>query len=195
MIPYRDVITPRKHWLPALLCTVLCLVLMALLDFFTGQELVFSGAYLLPVALTAWWAGFRWMIAMSVICGVTALIVDKLDGYAYRNPNIEYWNAGTCFLICFVTGWLLCRLRFILSEKQTANEKLRMALEKLEASTSEIRRLQGGLQIVCAWTNRIKVGEQWLSPEEFLRTQLHLELTHGISPEAFREQAAASGHA
>ena len=36
---------------------------------------------------------------------------------------------------------------------------------------------------------QIKVGEKWMTPDEFLTTQLHLSLTHGISPSAFREMA------
>lgn len=67
------------------------------------------------------------------------------------------------------------------------NERLCDALDKLQESTAEIRALQSGLQTVCAWTKQIKVGEEWMSPEDFLKTQLHLRLTHGISPEAFSE--------
>ncbi len=58
-----------------------------------------------------------------------------------------------------------------------------------KTSTVQIRKLQSGLQTVCAWTKQIKVGEKWMTPEEFLRSQLHLDLTHGISPQAFREMA------
>ncbi|HSJ03131.1 MAG TPA: hypothetical protein VK956_11795 [Verrucomicrobium sp.] len=61
---------------------------------------------------------------------------------------------------------------------------MKKALAGLEASTTEIRKLQEGLQVVCAWTKWIKVGEVWMTPDEFLTTQLHLKLSHGISPEA-----------
>jgi hypothetical protein len=167
--------------------TIACLVLMAALDYVTGQELVFSCAYLIPVAMTAWWFQRRWMFVMSFASGITALIVDKFDGYEYSRPGIEYWNAFTCFLICIITGLVLSRLRQTLIERQKTNDELRTALEKLEASTLEIRKLQSGLQTVCAWTQRIKVGEEWMTPNEFLSSQLHLNLTHDISPDAFRE--------
>jgi hypothetical protein len=64
------------------------------------------------------------------------------------------------------------------------NCDLQQALEELRCSTEKIRNLQNGLQVVCAWTKRIKVGEQWMTPDEFLRTQLQLRLMHGVSPEA-----------
>jgi hypothetical protein len=47
--------------------------------------------------------------------------------------------------------------------------------------------LQNGLQVVCAWTKQIKVGDQWMTPDEFLSTRLHLKISHGMSPEATRE--------
>lgn len=165
------------------------LLLMAALDYFTGQELVFSCAYLLPVAMTAWWFGKRALITMSIASGLTAFVVDEFDGYSYSHPAIGYWNAFTCFLISIVTGWILFHLRETLLERKAANEELREALEKLEASTMEIRKLQTGLQTICAWTNRIQVGDEWMTPDEFLSSQLHLKLTHGISPEAYREMA------
>ncbi len=169
--------------------TVGCLLLMATLDYLTGQELVFSCAYLLPVGMTAWWFSQRSMIMMSVTSGLTAFLVDEFDGYEYSHPAIGYWNAFTCFVISIVTGWILFRLRKTLVEREVANEELRIALEKLEASTLEIRKLQSGLQTVCAWTNKIQVGDKWMTADEFLSSQLHLNLTHGISPDAYREMA------
>jgi hypothetical protein len=79
---------------------------------------------------------------------------------------------------------LLHRLKRTLEERSRANQDLQKALEDLKSSTEEIRKLQNGLQVVCAWTKRIKVGEQWMTPDEFLSTQLHLKLSHGMSPEA-----------
>jgi hypothetical protein len=169
------------------LVTAASLLVMAWLDLITGQEVVFSGAYLLPVSLTAWWFSRRWAIIMSVICGITAFIVDKLDGQEYSNPAIDYWNATTCLAICLVTGLVFSRLKHTLEERKKMNEELQQTLEKLTASTAEIRKLQEGLQVVCAWTKRLKVGDVWMTPDEFLSTQLHLKLSHGISPEAFDE--------
>jgi hypothetical protein len=160
---------------------------MALLDFATGQELAFSCAYLIPVSLTAWWFSRSWMIGMSAVSGFTAYVVDVLDGAEFSHPGIGYWNAFTCFVLSIVTGLVLSRLKGTLLERKEANEELRTALERLEASTVEIRKLQDGLQVVCAWTKRLKVGDTWMTPDEFLSTQLHLKLSHGISPEAVEE--------
>jgi hypothetical protein len=178
--------TPRPPFVLKLLIAV-SLIAMAALDFFTGQELVFSCAYLIPVALTAWWFSRKWTIGMAAISGITAFFVDLFDGYEYSHPGIAYWNGFTCFLISFLTGLILIRLKRTLTEREDANFRLQTALDELEASTIEVRNLQRDLQIVCAWTKRIKVGDEWMSPEEFLRSKLHLKLGHGISPEAAQE--------
>jgi hypothetical protein len=183
----KDMSSSQKVSCPMVALTIASLFLMAALDYVTGQELVFSCAYLVPVSMAAWWVNRRWMIVMSVASAITALIVDEFDGYDYSHHSIEYWNAFACFLICIVTGLILSRLKQTLLDREEANQELRTALEKLEASTVEIRKLQSGLQTVCAWTQRIKVGKEWMSPDEFLSSQLHLKLTHDISPEAFRE--------
>ena len=41
--------------------------------------------------------------------------------------------------------------------------------------------------IVCAWTKQIKVGDAWLTPDEFLSQRLGMRLTHGISPAGKRQ--------
>jgi hypothetical protein len=45
--------------------------------------------------------------------------------------------------------------------------------------------------VVCAWTKKIKAGERWMTPDEFLESQLQLKISHGMSPEASREFEAA----
>jgi hypothetical protein len=47
--------------------------------------------------------------------------------------------------------------------------------------------LQGQLQVVCAWSKRIRVEGKWVPLDEFLITHLHIPVSHGISQEAFDE--------
>jgi len=165
--------------------SILSLLLMAYTDFVTGYEFVFSAAYLIPVSVCAWYFGRRTILLMSIASGLTSWLMDI--GHPYFHVRFQYWNGFVCFLISLITGLLLHRLRRTLEERTQMNNELQQALEELRRSTEEIRKLQKGLQVVCAWTKQIKVGEQWMTPDEFLTTQLHLILTHGISPEASRE--------
>lgn len=47
-----------------------------------------------------------------------------------------------------------------------------------------VRRLQGGLVTVCAWTKQVREGDQWMSLEAYLVDRFGLKITHGISDEA-----------
>jgi len=169
------------------LASVLSLFAMAYVDYVTGYELVFSAAYLIPVSLCAWYFGRRAIWWMCIASGVAAFCVDALSGYPYSHFMIRYWNSLMCFAISLTTGLLLHRLRRTLQERKQMNVELQSALDELKRSTEEIRKLQNGLQVVCAWTKQIKVDDQWMTPDEFLRTRLHLKISHGMSPEATRE--------
>jgi len=169
------------------LASILSLFAMAYVDYVTGYELVFSAAYLIPVSLCAWYFGRRAIWSMCLSSGVAAFCVDALSGYPYSHFMIRYWNSLMCFTISLATGLLLHRLRRTLEERKRINVELQEALDELKRSTEEIRKLQNGLQIVCAWTKQIKVDDQWMTPDEFLSTRLHLKISHGMSPEASRE--------
>lgn len=59
--------------------------------------------------------------------------------------------------------------------------------EELARTNAEVHQLQTQLLTVCAWTKRIRAGEQWQTIEDFLTTRLHLKVTHGISDQAREE--------
>jgi hypothetical protein len=49
--------------------------------------------------------------------------------------------------------------------------------------------------VVCAWTHRVKQGDQWLSLEDFLHQQLGYRVSHGLCEEAYgklREEMASA---
>lgn len=42
---------------------------------------------------------------------------------------------------------------------------------------------------VCAWTNRVKLGDEWLPLESYLKRKYGLRISHGMSPEAHQMMA------
>ena len=42
---------------------------------------------------------------------------------------------------------------------------------------------------VCAWTNRVKLGNEWLPLEAYLKRKYGLRISHGMSPEAHQMMA------
>lgn len=75
-------------------------------------------------------------------------------------------------------------------------EPAEMVKKTVDYAGQEVQELQNQMQVVCAWTGRIKVDEQWMSISDFLSKRLNLTVTHGMSPEAvekFLKDANYSG--
>ena len=48
---------------------------------------------------------------------------------------------------------------------------------------------EGETLTVCAWTNRVKLGDEWLPLEAYLKRKYGLQISHGMSPEAHQMMA------
>jgi hypothetical protein len=167
--------------------SLVSLVLVSYLDYISGYQLLFYVFYFLPVCLCAWFLRGSTTFGMAALSGAAWGIVDKFSGQPYPHVAFRYWNSLMCFVAFAIIGLVLHRLRRALAEQQRAQKELVKALEELKHSTEEIRKLQSGLQVVCAWTKRIRVNGQWIAIDKFLADNLHLSITHGISPEALEE--------
>jgi hypothetical protein len=110
--------------------------------------------------------------------------VDLSSGHVYRHWGFWCWNTGICFAMLLILGLVLQSLRDNLKQQQRARRELEQALAELRQSMAEAQKLQNQLQVVCAWTHRIKIEGKWMTFEEFLQKHLHVQLTHGMSPEA-----------
>lgn len=184
MNPVKTLLNSRRI---AALLSVSGFVLVAGLDQVTGYEFIFSAAYLVPIAICAWHFGKLPVVVMSVAAGTSTWFSDLVSGKPYATDFGRSGNSLTCFVIFLTVGLVLAKLRKALMRQTRANEELERALEELRRSTEEMRRLQESSQVICAWTKQIKVGDDWMTPEEFLSTYLNIKLSHGISPEALQE--------
>jgi hypothetical protein len=87
-------------------------------------------------------------------------------------------------LISFVAiAVVVSRLRHARDSQRQLNVQLATTVGELQISMSEIDKLRGEMQRVCAWTNRIESEGKWVSMDQFLTDKLHLKITHGISEE------------
>jgi len=167
-----------------LLASILSLALVSYLDYATGNDLLFFVFYFVPVALCGWFLGLPSTLGLSALSGFGWFAVDRLSGHYYPHEFIGYWNSVICFVAFAAMGLLLHYLPRTQLRQQQAQEELSRALEDLRRSTEEIRSLQSELQVVCAWTKRIRINGQWIPLEKFLSDKLHLSISHSISPEA-----------
>ena len=166
---------------------IVLLPVLASLDLLTGYEINFFVFYFLPIALLTWYGHRSAGIAMALGSAVVWYWVDVRSGHTYAAPVIGVWNAAlrlTAFLLIAV---LLAKVRSNQEQQAQLNQKLQDTVTKLEQTLEHVQRLQGELQVVCAWTNRIRYDGKWVRFEEFLRSNLQLRFSHGISDEALAE--------
>jgi diguanylate cyclase (GGDEF)-like protein len=92
-------------------CGFALILVLGVLDYFTGFELSFAVFYLFPVALVAWFASKRTAIVTSIASAATWQAANQLAGEHFSNPLISLWNTVTRLGFFLVVAILLAKLR------------------------------------------------------------------------------------
>src|SRR5512140_3735346 len=141
--------------LKVILASLANLLVLSYIVYLAGYNFLFFVFFFIPVSLCGWYLGRLPVVCMAILTGVAWCAVDILSDHHYPLEVFRYANSLICFLAFATIGLLLQRLRHSLSEQMKIREELENALIDVSRSTEEVRRLQGQLQVVCAWTKRI----------------------------------------
>ena len=108
-------------------------------------------------------------------------VLDRVFGLAGETAVFEMQGLGT-------DGTMVAyRARMQpLSQNGVIPYALVMSVELSKMHGSDVA---GETLTVCAWTNRVKLGDEWLPLEAYLKRKYGLRISHGISPEAHRMMA------
>src|SRR5262249_535715 len=127
------------------------LVVIGIVDYLTGFEILFSVFYLLEVGLATWFVGRGFGSLMSVLRVVVWIGGELAAGAHYSRPFVPIWNAMILLVLYFIVVWLLHSLRVLHDELETKvrertlaltqemNERSRLEKEILEISEREQR--------------------------------------------------------
>lgn len=168
----------------ALAASIAALAAIALIDYRASNDLVLDQFFLVPVAVAAWFGGRRYAWAIATAAAAAWVGVNYLNGHPYLNEHNRYWNGLLVLVRLLIAGTIVAVLREALDAAKRSLAEKEEALRALQVSTAEIRAYRGQFQTICAWTNQIKDGDEWISFPEFLSRHLQTQVTHGISPEA-----------
>ncbi len=94
------------------------MILVASLDYWTGQEIAWALFYLIPVSLVSWFTDKRLGIIVSIGSAAVWLIVDIASSRTYSHPLIEFWNAFSRLGFFLVVTWLLSSLKMAMSRER-----------------------------------------------------------------------------
>src|SRR5438445_4247331 len=78
------------------------LVMIGVIDYATGFEILFSVFYLLEVGLAAWFVGKGFGLVMSVLSVVVWIGGDVAAGAHYSRPFVPIWNATILLVLYFI---------------------------------------------------------------------------------------------
>jgi hypothetical protein len=177
----------KRFQLKVILASLANLLVLSYVVYLAGYHFLFFVFFFIPVSLCGWYLGRLSVVSMAILTGVAWCIVDILADHQYPFEFFRYANSFICFLAFAIIGLLLQRLRRGLLEQIEVRRELEKALDEIQRSTEETRRLQSQLQVVCAWTKRINVEGRWVALDEFLTKNLNTKITYGVSPEAMQE--------
>lgn len=176
-----------------ILASIANLFVLSYIHYLTGYEFLFLIFYFIPVSLCGWYLGRSAVVYMAILTGISWCFMDIISDHQYPHEVFRYANSFLCFLAFASIGILVQGLRHSLHEQQIARHQLETALADLQRSTEEIRKLQGHIQVVCAWTKRINVEGKWIGLDEFLTDKLKTQVSFGVSPDAMQQILQTSG--
>ncbi len=165
---------------------------VSLVDYATGTESLFFIFYFIPVALCAWLLAREAAQVMAVASGTAWWLVDRAGGHVYSHELYRAWNALVCLGAFLLVAWGVSEIRAHLEKQRRLSLALAETLEAHKRATEQIRQLQSHIQTFCAWTKRIRVEDEWVSVEEFLRSRLGIQVTHCTSAHAGHEPGQSS---
>jgi hypothetical protein len=178
----------NKHFqLKVILASLANLLVLSYGVYLAGYHFLFFVFFFIPVSLCGWYLGRVSVVCMAILTGVAWCVVDILSNHQYPMEVFRYANTVICFLAFAIIGLLVQNLRRSLHKQLEVRRELEKALDEIKRSTEETRRLQGQLQVVCAWTKRINIEGRWVALDEFLTSKLNTQITYGVSPEAMQE--------
>jgi K+-sensing histidine kinase KdpD len=129
-----------KYRYTSMFLSVVILIVLSVLDYFTGYEFGFFIFYFVPVALAAWYGGKKEGIAMAIMCGICWYTSDRLTHHPYSKPYFIYWETFMRLVSFLTTSLTLSRIRdLVLNEEQLLHELLatREELNQYRQSNSE----------------------------------------------------------
>ena len=177
----------KRFQLKVVLASLANLLVLSYGAYLAGYHFLFFVFFFIPVSLCGWYLGRVPVVCMAILTGVAWCVVDILSNHQYPVEVFRYANSLICFLAFATIGLLVQNLRQSLHKQVEVRRELEKALDEIRRSTEATRRLQGQLQVVCAWTKRIYVEGRWVALDEFLTNKLNTKVTYGVSPEAMQE--------
>src|SRR5205814_1604174 len=100
-----------------IMCLGFCLVLLlGLVDYLTGPDLMFLVFYLAPIFLVSWFAGRRAGVLMAIASALVWAAADLMTVPAFLHPAVHYWNTAMKLSLFLTINYILSILKAALEK-------------------------------------------------------------------------------
>jgi hypothetical protein len=116
------------------------LLLIGWLDYITGYEFGFFIFYFIPVAIAAWYCGYRDGICIAIASAACWYFSDRLTHHLYSRAYLIYWEMFIRLISFLTTSMTLSKIRqLVLNEERMIDEllEIRSQLAKYSADGEE----------------------------------------------------------
>ncbi|MDD5224829.1 MAG: diguanylate cyclase [bacterium] len=146
------------------------IILIGLLDYYTGAELRIFPLYYIPIMLGAWNSRFRGAVLLAVFSALAWILSNYCAGLRFSHPYIWIANISAELVSFLVVGGLIVRLR-------TANSQEKMlarsdSLTKLMNARAFFERLENELARAQRYGRPFTIG--YLDLDNFKTVNDHL---------------------
>lgn len=90
---------------------IVLVIILGIIDYFTGYDLNLSLFYLIPIFIVVWYTGGRMGLVFSFASTVVGFLANYLSGLTYSNPSIFVWNTVLRLGFYLVVSWLVATLK------------------------------------------------------------------------------------
>jgi len=156
--------------------SIISVVIVGFLDWFTGYELNFFVFYFIPISICAWYLGLGGGIIMSLISAIIWFWVDILTQAPHSSQYYVVWNTLIRLVAFLSIGYSVFKVNTLIASE-------RSLITKLEQSLLEIKTMKAILPICCQCKKiRDKKGN-WHQIESYVRDYTNTEFSNGYCPE------------
>ena len=114
-------------------------LLVGVVDYVTGAELIISIIYLIPISLSVFFVNRRAGVLLSGLSSGIGLTLDLIAGHTYSHPLIVYWNNAVQFGFFIIIVFVLSALRIEYEKIVKLNIDLQNTLSDLKKTEERYR--------------------------------------------------------
>lgn len=156
------------------------------LDYITDYKMAFFVFYIIPISVSAWFAGLRAAIIIAVFSAIVWFVAGILSGVTYSAVFFAVWNTSVRLTSFLIIGWAFSSIRSLFDREHQLAEELRKSI-------LEVKVLKSFLPICCQ-CKKIRNDEgKWQNVELYIHENTGTHFSHSYCPACAKKAMEDAG--